>query len=1392
MDQSSERWIEVSPSDFDHERAGLTLLAASVPDKTPYYVFSNFTFQGDNGRRFEVDALVVSPAQINLIELKSWSGHFTGNDHTWQSDWNGGSTRRNPLNATNYKAKLLASRLETILQRMMREHPEFPRSYGNTPWVQEAVFLHSENIRTDFTAQGAQNVFGIDGRTHQTNLPGIYDRITEKPRRYRDPISEEFAQQMLLPAIKEITGYRSRKAHAGPWLLTRHLDDEEDRQVWEAVNARDARTKTGKKDRVIVRVADIPRDADRATANRLYSHARREYELLKELAHPGIEAPFALEIAETPGSGEAPALIYRPSDGFEPLDLLYPGLVLTAAQQVELISQVADAVTYAHANNVVHRRLTPSAALLNTDLIDKEDPRKSRIQVKVSQWTAVTENVQSTRMRSAIAANTTGSTGTGTSTTIAATFDESAGFLPPEGFEGSADRTAGDLFSIGALAFFVFSGGRQPATSRAELNRILTRSGGLDLDSTGAQLEPRLRDLILNVTSPSPAQRVKSVKSTANRHQQENPVKLFLGKLQDSAEDRIATEGDALHPKVGDQLAGRFDMIKQLGTGSTALGLLVQDNEADEKRVLKVARDESKVPELEEEAKSLAELAVKLTDSPQKKHFVELMEPTLRLPFDRTALLLSFGGEFTLADQLQMGPLGSEQFWAHGEQLLTLLVALENTGLTHRDIKPANLGLKGKPSAKTLVLFDFSLTHRPLTATDLGTRPYLDPFLGSDAVPSRPHFDAYAERYSAIVVLLQMATADYPRYGEDDGTAVELTDGPLALAAEDFPEVWPLEQREALTGLFQDNLDKNLRRRAGSAQELLESFRAIGRAPSGSTSGKKFSQVQDAPTVTVATETGTGAPLQSLRDLCEELVTYSGAKSTHERRLVQNILGLTDKPLGDPFAPMSAFAGALDASPGKMPTLTAKVSQVWTATTALETSFEMLREKLTALLQSLGGIATPDDLRPAVNELFPTLAQPVPTPGDNPVVVARRQLGVLRLLEMSLSRRADDDGRIHLVRRQSTGSTDPADSRAVALTDDPALTGLPAELSQAAHGALDAAPHELVDAGNLAASLTSAAASYLGLTPAEMQIAPPLLPQLAVGADGSLALTATGDLYPVQMSTDALVRAVFPIASTRVSRDTLSNKVQRRFPEAVNAKLPAHPRLTEIVASLVPGMVYDQAKKTFLRPRDTATTDDLPTRHTQTHTYGQTVGLADRPRAELDESDRTLLNTLDSTIRDRNFRTIQVETGKVARTAELLEHHLGARHVDIGEIVLDELWHLFEETNQTDKFGVFLEADTPDHPLHAQLGQLIRLSAKKALANALNQADGGYPVVLSHPSILASFDCLDLLATWSQIGAQNAASVWLVTTDDAPSPTNAHAVDGVQLPLSSPDQVLSY
>jgi hypothetical protein len=309
MDQNSSRWHQVTPSEFTHEREGLAFLAKAVPDQAPYHVFTNFTFQGDNGRRLEVDALVVSPGQINLVELKSWSGHFTGNEHTWRSDWNGGTTHRNPVGAANYKAKLMKSRLETIFHRIMAEHrddPAYPDSFAEVPWVQECVFLHSEQIRADFTTQGVQNVFGIDGRRTQTNLPGIGNRITEKPRRYQAPIDEGFAQRMLLPALKEITGYRKRNARAGQWLLTSHLDDEEDRQVWSAVNARDAATKTGTRDRAIVRIADVPRNADQIASNKIYQPRPPRVRATQSTDPPEHRGPVRLRDSRNPRFQRSP------------------------------------------------------------------------------------------------------------------------------------------------------------------------------------------------------------------------------------------------------------------------------------------------------------------------------------------------------------------------------------------------------------------------------------------------------------------------------------------------------------------------------------------------------------------------------------------------------------------------------------------------------------------------------------------------------------------------------------------------------------------------------------------------------------------------------------------------------------------------------------------------------------------------------------------------------------------------------------------------------------------------------------------------------------------------------------------------------------------------------
>ena len=100
-----------------------------------------------------------------------------------------------------------------------------------------------------------------------------------------------------------------------------------------------------------------------------------------------------------------------------------------------------------------------------------------------------------------------------------------------------------------------------------------------------------------------------------------------------------------------------------------------------------------------------------------------------------------------------------------GTDLLEALVALDRAGVDHRDIKPANLGVREGRSdrAKHLVLFDFSLSRAGATAVTAGTPPYLDPFLDG---PARGRYDSAAERYSAAVVLFEMATGATPKFGD--------------------------------------------------------------------------------------------------------------------------------------------------------------------------------------------------------------------------------------------------------------------------------------------------------------------------------------------------------------------------------------------------------------------------------------------------------------------------------------------------------------------------------------------------------------------------------------------------------------------------------------------------
>ncbi len=321
-----------------------------------------------------------------------------------------------------------------------------------------------------------------------------------------------------------------------------------------------------------------------------------------------------------------------------------------------------------------------------------------------------------------------------------------------------------DVFSLGAIAFSVFTG-LPPATSSDELLRELSTHGGLDVTAALDGAPVAMRDLVFEATYGDVDLRTETVAA-------------FLAQL-DELERELTTRDvelvDPLDAPPTDVIEGRFQVEARLGAGSTARALLVRDlsrPEGDPPVVLKIALDEDKAGRLRDEAEVLQEV--------RERRVVALLEGPL-LVGGRTALLLEDAGRESLAELIRRdGRLSIDLLERWGRDLLEVVQALDDIGVNHRDIKPDNLayGEVGKKHRRVhLRLFDFSLSRAPLEETRAGTPPYLDPFFDA----GRPRWDSAAERYAAAVTLFEMATGAVPTYGGgeshpsqvDDEAAVE-------------------------------------------------------------------------------------------------------------------------------------------------------------------------------------------------------------------------------------------------------------------------------------------------------------------------------------------------------------------------------------------------------------------------------------------------------------------------------------------------------------------------------------------------------------------------------------------------------------------------------------------
>jgi serine/threonine protein kinase len=754
------QWIQCTPSEFAWERRALDYLRTMLPSKEPYRAWANAEFIGLDGSVNEVDLLLITPRQMVVLEVKSWSGTLTGDAGTWQQSHR--APVDNPVIGVTRKAKKLKSLLAG--QPALRGR--------RVPWIDAAVFLSDPSLDLQLTPEGKANVYG---RENHKGLPSILEYLTQ-PGSIDADLSRALAQAVNQAGIRQ--SQRGRKVGS----LRLVMPPFQEGPGWQDFLAHHERFPDDPPRRVRIYLAGQAEVGERRA--QLVRAAEREYRALRGIDHSGIARPVDFVEHDL-----GPALIFPHDPSFVRLDhfLQQEESKLDLDAKLTLLRELAETIHYAHRKILTHRGLSPQCVWVRRD--------GDGFAVQVTDWQTATR-----------ASDTSGVSVTSTQT-LAELVDQGAtAYFAPEWSWGSKNGISLDVFSVGAIAYRLFAG-RPPASSYGALCRRLEAQGCLSLAGQADNVSEELHELVAHATAASAERRTPDMAA-------------FLADL-DELRERLAAdveeepaEIDPLLAEVGAELEGGFRVVRRLGRGSTALALLVERD--GKQAVLKVSLDPEKDARLRAEAATLTVLG-------QHPGIVQLLHPEPLVVGGRLAILLSYAGKRSLAQELrERGRLQPE--WLHdwGADLLDIVDHLERTGVAHRDIKPDNLGIAergGKRKKRRLVLFDFSLSKEPLEAVDAGTPPYLDPFLGRG---ERKRWDTAAERYAAAVTLYEMATARRPEYGSAGGHP-GFSDADVTID----PELFDRSLAAGLADFFRRALHRDARKRFDTAEDMRRAWEAV-------------------------------------------------------------------------------------------------------------------------------------------------------------------------------------------------------------------------------------------------------------------------------------------------------------------------------------------------------------------------------------------------------------------------------------------------------------------------------------------------------------------------------------------------------------------------------------
>ena len=1363
------RWVTIAESQFAHEKQGLEIVKALLPDASPFRAWANFEFRDNRGRWHEVDLLVLARDTLYLIELKHYRGILRGNDHVWMRD--GHRAEDSPLLLTRRKAQYFSSLLKDTKRQLGDQ-----ASKGTIPYVQELVFLHNQEFVCDLPQSSRINLYGLDNQSKISGLPGISERLLAPAQRTQ--VSEQDGQLVGF-LMKKIGLAPRRQREVGSWVIDEQpLADGEGWQDWPAFHHVDTERHAR------IRFYTIGQGATTADAHTRQRAVTHEFHLLSRLRYDGLQIPEDLVNEPELGVG----LVFPQPKGDTPLDLWLadPKNGRDLDTQLDLIAGIADIVHYAHRNRVVHRGLNPRSIAIRS--------KGNKLYPQVTDWDSA--GVLPANPDTAVSRLSSGSL-----TLMAASPSEAAKlFGAPEGARPD-DPARIDVFGLGALAFFILTGGQSPATERGELLDRLRRDHGLDLAAEVPQIRSTLRQLVLDATNPSPAERTPDVAT-------------FREQLAAARENALAlsTETDPLEAGPGAELdAGRYLYKRKLGAGSTAVGILVEDRQAGGvERVLKVAKDFEAGDRLRAEAQVLG----RFEDDERIVTLYQEVEVG-----GRTALLLKFAGRTTLAEELNTGRrLSIDVLQRWGTDLLTALTALERNGVTHRDIKPSNLGVyQSNARADThLVMFDFSMAGVDAKDIEAGTPPYLDPFLGTG---DRRRFDTAAERYGAAVVLFEMATGATPQYGPDPDANPATVDDDVTVT----PAMFESTIAAAMTQFFSAALSRDAAARPDTAEDMLRAWGQVFDTVTTVPSPQANDEAAAAAGLTTAlaaaglspravsalagAHVSTVGELLALDSTLLNRLVAREAKETRKEIRARNqewtarlgtqkrpaatggLMGLdqavgmlrgavsgraatrgqaADLLLGitgnlDAFASSTELAEKLGKAVQRGPQLLKELQSDWAENTATAELLDAVTDIARQVIADYGGVAAVSTL---TGEIRARLSDSATVAAD-PATLERADRAAGGLLRAALDRLSEHEtasGADEFVRRRR-------DRKLALLAADPMLLAA-AEAAAARADDLVAPDRDAVIPAPTAARELAKAfqAGYTSVSDTDTPVMPPSdarLVRLAAAGSRHAAVSGRGELHNRDISPAAAAAVALRGLSQQehLTASQARSRVTARFPEL--DRIPQRPQLDIVIAQTGLGLTWDATTGDYRfadsKPASSSTLHTRKPTAVPTHT--------DPQPASADGRGLNQAAALADSIAERGFLAIGVpipvdRPGEHDRVARNLAQTYDGQVYDVTAGLINAMRDLAAQKRVPwDRIIASDAADattTNARGLRAVMDNVMPPLRQSLLAEAFDGEDTDRPLILVEVSPLARYGHLDLLAELSDFTARRRRPIWLV------------------------------